>query len=171
MVSEFVNELGALPPTGFWDPLGISNTADKRRFDYLRARELKHGRVAMAAVLGYIVQEVCRLPGYLAPGVELKFADVPNGLAALGVVPILGWAQMILFVWWLETAVFIQKEGELPGTFGVGYFGRDLEGDEKEEKLTKELQNGRLAMLGILEILTHDYWRPSGEGLFVLHHF
>ena len=43
--------------------------------------------------------------------------------------------------------------------------------DEKREKLTKEIQNGRLSMLGIMELLTHDVAKPAGEGLFTLHHF
>jgi hypothetical protein len=117
-----------------------------------------------------------RWPGYIAPGIGLKFADVPNGIAALGVIPFLGWVQIIAFIGWLELAVWKQEEGEEPGTFGTGYFtdygriGR-LEGDKKVEKLTKELQNGRLAMLAIMELLTHDVARPAGEGLLVLHHF
>ena len=41
----------------------------------------------------------------------------------------------------------------------------------KRDKLNKELQNGRLAMLAMMELLTHDVARPAGEGLFVLHHF
>jgi hypothetical protein len=44
----------------------------------------------MLAVLGYLVQETCRWPGYLSPSAGLKFADVPNGVAALGAVPLLG---------------------------------------------------------------------------------
>lgn len=116
-----------------------------------------------------------RRPGYIAPGIGLKFADVPNGVAAIGAIPFLGWAQIILFVGWLET-ILKQEEGAEPGTFGTGYFteyGRvgALEGDKKAEKLTKELQNGRLAMLGIMELLTHDVAKPAGESLFALHHF
>ncbi len=134
---------------------------------------MKHGRVAMAAVTGYLVQEFVRWPAYLAP--PLKFSDVPNGVAAIGVVPFLGWVQIIAFVGFLET-ILKQEEGAEPGTFGTGYFtdfgriGR-LEGDKLAEKLTKELQNGRLAMLAIMELLTHDVAKPAGEGLFVLHHF
>ena len=106
----------------------------------------------------------------------MKFSEVPNGVAAIGAIPFLGWLQIVLFVGWLETAVWKQEEGAEPGTFGTGYFtdygriGR-LEGDKKNEKLTKELQNGRLAMLGIMELLTHDVAKPAGESLFALHHF
>jgi hypothetical protein len=34
--------------------------------------------------------------GYLSPSAGLKFADVPNGVAALGAVPLLGWLQVTL---------------------------------------------------------------------------
>jgi light-harvesting complex I chlorophyll a/b binding protein 1 len=130
----------------------------------------------MLAVMGYITQEFVRLPGYIAPGDGLKFADVPNGVAAFGSIPFLGWVQLIAFVGFLETAVFKQDPAKEPGDFGTGYyteFGRvgKLSGDKKAEKLTKELQNGRLAMLAIMELLTHDVAKPAGEGLFTIHHF
>ena len=35
------------------------------------------------ALPGYIVPEYYKFPGYLSPSLGLKFADVPNGLAAL----------------------------------------------------------------------------------------
>ena len=37
---------------------------------------------AMYATIGYIVPEYYKFPGYLSPSLGLKFADVPNGLAA-----------------------------------------------------------------------------------------
>jgi hypothetical protein len=52
----------------------------------------------MAAVTGLVAAELGRWPGYIAPGENLKFADVPNGIAAIGSIPFLGWAQIILFV-------------------------------------------------------------------------
>lgn len=172
----YEGELGVLPPVGFFDPLGLSKGITEERFTRWRTVELKHGRVSMAAVTGYLVQEGARWPGYISPGDGLKFSDVPNGVAAIGAIPFLGWLQIVLFVGWLETAVWKQEEGAEPGTFGTGYFteyGRvgGLEGDVKNEKLTKELQNGRLAMLGIMELLTHDVAKPAGESIFALHHF
>jgi len=173
---QFEDELGVLPPVGFFDPLGLSNSIDEEKFIRWRTVELKHGRVSMLAVVGYLVQEGCRWPGFISPSAGLKFSDVPNGVAALGAVPLLGWAQLIAFIGILELNVFKQEEGGEVGSFGFGYFSEGgrierLEGDVKREKLTKELQNGRLAMLGIMELLTHDVAKPAGESLFALHHF
>ena len=39
----FESEIGAQPPLGFWDPLGLLADADQERFDRLRYVEVKHG--------------------------------------------------------------------------------------------------------------------------------
>ena len=47
-----------------------------------------------------------------------------------------------------------------------------LNDENFEEKKTKELQNGRLAMLAAAELLTHDIaTHGTGESLLTLHHF
>jgi hypothetical protein len=43
--------------------IGLSADGDIEVFNRRRAVELKHGRVAMLAVTGYLVQSVARLPG------------------------------------------------------------------------------------------------------------
>merc|ERR1719263_2125184 len=55
--------IGILPPVGYWDPLGLAADGDVETFNRRREVELKHGRVAMLAVTGYIMQELCRFPG------------------------------------------------------------------------------------------------------------
>ena len=56
---ELANEL--CPAIGFWDPLGLA-TADFWQkgndftWGWIRNAEIKHGRVAMAAFVGYCVQ-------------------------------------------------------------------------------------------------------------------
>ena len=52
---ERVNE-GAMPPIGFFDPWGLSKTGTAGTQAWFRAAELKHGRVCMAAFVGFLVQ-------------------------------------------------------------------------------------------------------------------
>ena len=54
---------GSLPGDVGFDPLGFSEVFDVK---VLREAELKHGRIAMLAVLGWIVQETA--PASIHPG-------------------------------------------------------------------------------------------------------
>jgi hypothetical protein len=54
-LQAFEDEIGAQPPLGFFDPLGLLDDADDARFNRLRYVEIKHGRVCMLAVLGHVV--------------------------------------------------------------------------------------------------------------------
>ena len=94
--------------------IGLSKGIDEERFFRWRAVEQKHGRISMAAVTGYIVQEFVRFPGYISPGNGLKFADVPNGIAAFGSIPFLGWVQLIAFIGFLET-ILKPVDNDYPG--------------------------------------------------------
>merc|ERR1712151_77315 len=94
----FESELGVQAPVGFWDPVGFTQDGDAGLFKRRRATEIKHGRISMLATMGYITPELTgKLPGYLSPSLELKFEDVPNGLAAISKVPGAGWAQILLY--------------------------------------------------------------------------
>ena len=124
-------ELGTSPSLNyqFFDPLNIAN---EDNFARLREAELKHGRVAMLAVLGNTLPELfpdeiippCNF--YLSPSQELPFCEVlpPTGITTLTTVPILGWVQIVVLIWFLETRVLIQRDArDLPGDYGTGYFG------------------------------------------------
>ena len=168
MKMSFENEVGALPPTGFWDPLGLSTGKDQETFDNYRAAELKHGRVAMLAVTGYIVHAATRLPGTIDLD-GTTFDSVPNGVGAIGAISSFGWLQIVASIGYWELIGW--ETNNTPGDLGIPFQSFiDTEEKQKAYKL-RELQNGRLAMLGIMALLTHDIARPAGEGLFVLHHF
>merc|ERR1711871_1663930 len=124
MKMQFEDELGVLPPVGFFDPLGLSSDGDEETFARRRAVELKHGRVAMAAVTGYLVAEVARFPGTIDLD-GTTFASIPNGVAALGAVPLFGWVQIFLSIGYWEIKGWEQEEGAEPGTFGTGYLGKE----------------------------------------------
>jgi hypothetical protein len=143
-VSPFAGELGTIDPTGFFDPLGLSDGIDQATFDRYRTVELKHGRVAQLAVLGFIIPEVTRFPGDIAPG--LAFADVPNGYAALDAIPSLGWLQIVFLIG------AVDYWGVL-GDFEVGKL--DLSAEKLQERKLQELQHGRLAMIASLELIRH----------------
>ena len=49
--------IGALPPVGFFDPLGLSQGKSDAEMKKIREAELKHGRLAMLASLGFLVAE------------------------------------------------------------------------------------------------------------------
>ena len=48
---------GATAPFGYFDPLGLSTNLDSKTLKRWREAELKHGRLAMLAALGMLVQE------------------------------------------------------------------------------------------------------------------
>jgi hypothetical protein len=52
--AAYANEPGVLAPLGVFDPCALLDGAEQDRFDHLRAVELKHGRVSMLAVVGYL---------------------------------------------------------------------------------------------------------------------
>merc|ERR1719271_62392 len=67
---------------GLWDPLGALDTnfwglGNEQTIGYLRHAEIKHGRVAMAAFLGYIVQSTPLVSG---PHNILPFSGYEPGL-------------------------------------------------------------------------------------------
>ena len=104
MFSE--GDLGVLPPLGVFDPLGLIETRDMRRYEIM---EIKHGRAAMLGFLHIIlIQAGARFPGYLSPTAGLKFADVPSGcFASLEALPTAGWLQIMVLTWALLS---IQRE-------------------------------------------------------------
>merc|ERR1711871_383873 len=99
---------GVGPETGgkIFDPLGFSKIASDETLAWYRAAELKHGRVAMAATVGYaLTASGVRFPGNLATGVpfdSLKTAtawdNMPDAgkwqiLGVIGIMELLGEAQ------------------------------------------------------------------------------
>lgn len=159
-VADFTGDIGATLPLGFFDPLGLVADGDQAKFDRLRLTELKHGRISMIAVVGYLIQEA----GFRWPGAVdlsgLKFADLPNGYGALEGISFLGKVQMFAFIGALE--VFVMRDfvgGEFPGDLRNGAFdlGWDtFDEDTKLRKRTIELNQGRAAMMGILALMVHD---------------
>jgi hypothetical protein len=148
---SFEDALGAQPPLGFWDPLGLLKDADQERFDRLRTVETKHGRISMLAILGHLVTTAgIRLPGEIAFGVP--FSSVKNGLAALETIPAAGVAQIIAFIGLIELGYAARKDDIEAAQLKAS--GWDEETIQK--KLAIELNNGRAAQMGILALMVHE---------------
>lgn len=147
----FENEIGAQPPLGFWDPLGLLKNADQARFDRLREVETKHGRIAMLAILGHIVTaKGDRNPYDIAPGIP--FSSIKSGLAAFDTIPVSGTIQLILFIGILELGFKLRKDDIEAAQLKAS--GWDLETINKKKAI--ELNNGRAAQMGILALMVHE---------------
>ena len=159
--SPFADEVGAQAPLGFWDPLGFLKDADQERFNLLRYIELKHGRVAMLAMLGQIVTKAgIHFSGTIDAAGTLPFKDIPTGLKGLEAIPGTGLGQIILFCGFLEVCVMKEAiPGETPGDFLNGMkpgYWTALSPEAKRSKKSIELNNGRAAMMGILGLIVHE---------------
>merc|ERR1719343_368327 len=144
-VSEL--ELGVTEPLGVFDPLGWLETQPES-FERRRAVERKHGRICMAAMVGCIVHNNhIVFDGYLSPSQNLKFSDLPTGVDGIRAIPNAGLLQILAFFALVELAWM--PASQYDGDYGVGWFGENLNPEEKTRKLNAEINNGRAAMLGI----------------------
>merc|ERR1719171_2764878 len=160
MFSE--GDIGVLPPLGVYDPLGLIETRDMRRYEIM---EIKHGRAAMLGFLHVIhIEAGVRFPGYLSGSAGLKFTDMPKGcFASLEAVPALGWLQILAVALACETgyagrafSVVKQEPDKESGDIGGSGWVRYDDPEVKAYKLNVERQNGRAAMLGITGCLVHE---------------
>jgi hypothetical protein len=121
--------------------------------------------------MGYITPElVGKFPGYLSPYYNLKFEDVPNGLAAISKVPFFGWFQIGLYALYCEAAglgfgYFDANEDREPGNYGwKPPLLATTDPELRKKKLSAELANGRLAMMAIIGMFFQDGLTGSAWG-------
>jgi len=172
------------PVVGFWDPLGLAtleiDDSNEAGIGFLRHAEIKHGRVAMAAFVGYIVQ---------SNGIHFPWASTLSGttyadIAAAGSPPAqwdavptnAKWQIFFLIAGlelWSECAMDTHyMKGGKPGAFPsfepirkeIGHPTLDLfdpfglsknkTPEQKERGLLIELNNGRLAQIGIMAFVS-----------------
>ena len=171
-----VDELpGILAPVGLFDPLGFAEKADEGTLKRYREAELTHGRVAMLATIGFFV-------GEQVEGSSFLFDSQITGPAIthLAQVPVFFWLALTVAIAGSETSraeigwvnpseVPVDKPGLLRDDYYPGDIGFDplnLKPDDAEElkiMQTKELQNGRLAMLAAAGFLAQEL--TDGKGI------
>jgi len=160
MFSE--GDTGVTPPLGVYDPLGLIETKDMRRFEIM---EIKHGRAAMLGFLHVVLTHAgVRLPGYLSIVQDLKYSDMPAGcFASLEATPTLGWLQIMAVTCAAETGyagtdsgLVAQAADKAPGDIGGAKWKRYADPEERAFKLNAERNNGRAAMMGVTGCLIHE---------------
>merc|ERR1712127_136640 len=86
--SSVENLPGVLAPVGFFDPLGFAEKANDATLARYREAELAHGRVAMLAVIGFLVGEKVEGSSFLfdaqisGPAIT-HITQVPDGFWAV----------------------------------------------------------------------------------------
>jgi len=161
-------------------PLGRAILQDARpdALKWFQNAEIKHGRIAMVATIGFMVQKFgVHFPLYLGPTgsnvfhpasdeawllsstTGVTFSDIAAAapLDAIKMVPLAGWVQIFFVAGWFECVAYDRqwnKESAVPGDYGydpLGFTKQDggLESDELKSLRLKEIKNGRVAMMSI----------------------
>ena len=172
------------PVVGFYDPLGLAQAglADNAPFSeaeaigFLRHAEIKHGRVAMAAFVGFIAQSNTHFPWNLQGGLshaEIFAAGSPpaqwDALPTSAKLQILGFIGLLEFFGEKQQPHYMRggKPGAYPTFDAAGVphpvplnlwdpfgFTKKMSPERKEKALVAEINNGRLAQIGIIGFLS-----------------
>lgn len=168
---------GAVAPfTGGFDPAGIADREDYETIKTFRESEVTHGRVAMLAVVGFLVTEQ---PLHFHPLFDTGIKDIGPAIRHLDEVRAtapsfftfltlaIGAAEIrrALIGWEVLTEKNL-KTDYYPGDIGFDPLGLKPTDPVAFNKMqTKELQNGRLAMLASMGFILQEI--TNGKEIFV----
>ena len=168
---------GVSGPFGFFDPLGLAPD-NKRDFMKYRESELKHGRVAMFAFLGIVAGELLGNAGFSLIGADINGPAIFQYQQAEGALG--AWSANVIGLTLAVEGYNIVNGWEAPGeSEGMAapkdsYTSGDLKFDPLglkptsasalKEIQTKEINNGRLAMLGVAGIVAQEL--VTGQSIF-----
>eukprot|EP00578_Thalassiosira_sp_NH16_P009364 CAMPEP_0181122444 /NCGR_PEP_ID=MMETSP1071-20121207/25316_1 /TAXON_ID=35127 /ORGANISM="Thalassiosira sp., Strain NH16" /LENGTH=253 /DNA_ID=CAMNT_0023207413 /DNA_START=47 /DNA_END=808 /DNA_ORIENTATION=+ len=186
-VSESKADLEALagklnPAVKFFDPLNLAEaefwgTSNEATIGFLRESEVKHGRVAMFAFVGYIVHANGITWPWAMTLAGDPFPKVSSAPEAWDAIPEAAKWQIMLFVGFLEYWRESQSGTHYMSGGKIGYYPpfdakiipggalnlynpfprKDISvmsDEQKEKRLVMEINNGRLAMLGIFGFIS-----------------
>jgi len=158
----------------YWDKI-TTEYGSAETGKYIRAAELKHGRAAMVATVGYAFHKLgftfdnISVHEYLSPTQGVKFADLAamTPLEAMKNVPGEGLAQMFAACALVEIFELTHADGEIktdesvaPGLRPGGLTGdlgwNPLQINITDRRRLSEIQNGRAAMFAICAWIAAD---------------
>jgi len=162
---------GISEPLGFFDPVGFSKDASEGRIRFYREVELKHGRVAMLAALGFPLAETFH-PLF---GGDI---DVPSYVAFQETPLQTFWPLIIGLISVFEVFSIFSFNSPIDGgemwSIRTDYESGDLgfdpmrlkpeSAEEFKEMQTKELNNGRWAMIAMSGMVAQEL--VTGQRLF-----
>jgi len=145
-----------------FDPIGLSDNFDLK---WLREAELKHGRVSMLAVVGFVISEFVNFPMYSGMHVDdSNAAPTAVGVSAmLQIIFAAGFEEYRTNKGNITMETMFVDPNRTPGDLGFDPMGYKKSGDYDKLQLN-ELKNGRLAMLAIGGMIHHNF--VTGEPLF-----
>jgi len=184
------------PVVGFYDPLNLAEaefwgTSNEATIGFLRHAEIKHGRVAMFAFVGYIVHaNGIKFPWSMQMD-GTPFPSETNPPALWDAISMDAKWQIFAVIafleFWSELSTPSHKHymaggrpGDYPdfvsGTEGIPHpvpfnfydpfrLSKNKSAEAKERGLLVEINNGRLAMIGIMGFLQEETLAGSVPGL------
>jgi len=154
---------GLIGSVGF-DPLGWSDMWDTK---WLQEAEIKHGRVAMLATVGFVTSQFVSFPMFEAVHVDdSNMAPTAVGVSAMmQIITIAGAEEWRTNNGKITMENMFEDPDRVPGDLG---FAKDRLKGKSEDEVNKlklqEIKNGRLAMLAIGGMIHHNF--VTGEPLF-----
>ena len=151
---------GSTAPVGPFDPLNLAESGSDETLAWFRAAELKHGRAAMVATTGYLVQGAgIHFPGMLSHDVSFESLSSMKPLDQWDAVPDAGKAQILFTIFIAELiteskGVHYTKGGPLPTMVFPPIDFSGVDAATLKKKQDSELNNGRLAMIAIMSFIS-----------------
>ena len=164
MVRALIDDLpGITAPVGKFDPLNLATVGTDETLLWFRAAELKNGRTAMVATVGYIVQGAgIHFPGMLSKDISFESLSGLTPIEQWEAVPAEGKAQILATCLIAELVTESKKPhytkgGPMPQMVfpPIDFSGVDPETLKKKQD--SELNNGRLAMIAIMSFFAAHY--------------
>lgn len=163
-------EIGVTSPLGFFDPANICLDIDADTFKLYREAEIKHGRVSMLSFLGLVTGEIAHplFNGEITGPAIYQFQQADAIFPLFWLFLLWGIAMAegdtIIKFWQPASETFRDASGRafLSKAHTAGDYGFDpLNFSPKDKKAmeqmrNKELNNGRLAMIGVVGIIAQE---------------